>query len=239
MRNTNDTVNLPDGKGPGAGATMLRDRIHGGQILAAELEQDFAGNPDAIVLALPRGGVPVAYEVARTLHLPMDVYVVRKLGVPGHEELAMGALATGGVRVINREVVDTYGIHPEEMEEATAREKQELARRERIYRDGRPAPQLHGKIVILIDDGLATGSTMRAAAAAARAQGARQAIIAAPVGAVSACQQLHPEADRVVCPFAPDSFYAVGEWYQSFPQITDDEVRELLDQATIEFPIAA
>lgn len=218
---------------------MLRDRIHGGQILAAELEREFAGNPDVIVLALPRGGVPVAAEVARVLHLPMDVYVVRKIGVPGHEELAMGAIATGGVRVINREVVDLHGIQPDEMEDATARERQELARREEMYRDRRPAPELRGKTVILIDDGLATGSTMRAAAAAARAQGARKVIIAVPVASARTCEQLHPEADRVVCPFTPEPFYAVGQWYQNFPQITDDEVRQLLQQTNIELPAAA
>lgn len=218
---------------------MLLDRIHGGQLLAAELEPEFAGNPDAILLALPRGGVPVACEVARALHLPMDIYVVRKIGVPGHEELAMGAIATGGVRVINREVVDMHGIQPDEMEEATAREKQELARREEMYRDRRPAPELHGKTVILIDDGLATGSTMRAAAAAARAQGARKVVIAVPVASARTCQQLFPEADRVVCPFTPEPFYTIGQWYQSFPQITDDEVRQFLLTANIELPAAA
>jgi predicted phosphoribosyltransferase len=217
---------------------MLQNRTEAGQILASELEE-FAGDANAIVLALPRGGVPVACEIARALHLPIDVYVVRKLGVPGYEELAMGAIASGGVRVLNREVIEYHGIHPDELEEAMAREKQELAHREKVYRDGRPAPQLQGKTVILTDDGLATGSTMRAAAVAARAQGARKIVIAVPVASVETCRSMRGEADKIVCRFQPENFQSVGEWYASFPQITDDEVRQLLQGAEIELPTAA
>jgi predicted phosphoribosyltransferase len=210
---------------------MFRDRSHAGRYLATKLRQ-YAGRPGVIVLGLPRGGVPVAYEVARALGAPLDVFLVRKLGVPGREELAMGAIASGGVRVVNEDVVRQLGIPDAVLDEAAAEEQQELDRRAAAYRDGRPAPDLRGKVVILVDDGLATGSTMRAAVAAVRQLGPAWVVVAVPVGAAETCSELRAEADEVVCAVTPEPFFAVGSWYEDFSQTTDEEVRELLARAS-------
>ena len=183
------------------------------------------------MLGLPRGGVPVASEVARALEAPLDVFLVRKLGVPGHEELAMGAIATGGLRVLNHDVVRHLRIPEDVVEAVTTRELQELARRERSYRGDRPPPDVHGRTVVLVDDGLATGSSMRAAAMAVRQQEPRRIVVAVPVAAPSTCEDLKAEVDDVVCALTPDPFYAVGLWYGDFSQVSEDEVRRLLAQA--------
>src|SRR5512135_1526004 len=216
--------------------TAFRDRTEAGQLLAEKLSA-YAGRPDVLVLALPRGGVPVAYEVARALGVPLDVFLVRKLGVPGHEELAMGAIASGGVCVLNDDVVQALNIPGRVIEAVAARERRELERRERAYRGGRPAPEVRGRAVILVDDGLATGSTMRAAVAALRRRGPARIIVAVPTAAPSTCEEFRHEADECVCDITPDPFYAVGLWYEDFSHTTDDEVRELLERA--EGPVAA
>jgi predicted phosphoribosyltransferase len=203
------------------------DRRAAGQALAARLSH-CARLPGALVLALPRGGVPVAHEVARELGLPLDAFIVRKLGVPGHEELAMGAIATGGVRVLNRQVIDDLGLSQDAIEAVTAAELAELHRRDRLYRFHRPPPDLRGRTVILVDDGLATGSTMRAAVAAVREQGAGRVIVAVPVAPPDTCDALARQADEVVCPLRPHDFEAVGRWYENFAQTTDEEVSALL-----------
>ncbi|MCI0701072.1 MAG: phosphoribosyltransferase [Planctomycetia bacterium] len=208
---------------------MFRDRKEAGAMLAEQL-QPFAGR-NVVVLGLPRGGMPVAFEVASALRAPLDVFVVRKLGVPWQEELAMGAIASGGVRVLNESVVTRLGIPPATINEVTEREKQELERREVAYRDGRTPPEIRGKIVILVDDGLATGSTMRAAVAAVRQLGPARVVVAVPVGARDACAEFQALADEVVCLEEPEPFFAVGTWYDNFAQTTDDEVRELLARA--------
>ena len=205
----------------------FRDRTDAGRRLAAKL-RDYAGRDDVLVLALPRGGVPVGAEVARALGAPLDVFLVRKLGVPGREELAMGAIASGGVRVMNPDVVDQLRIPPRWVDAVAAEEAEELARREVAYRDGRPAPDVRGKTVILVDDGLATGASMKAAVAALRRLGPAEVVVAVPVGAAETCQELGEMADAVVCAETPDPFYAVGSWYADFDQTTDEEVRELL-----------
>ena len=210
--------------------TRFRDRREAGRVLAQELAA-YARRPDVVVLALPRGGVPVAYEVARALGAPLDVFLVRKLGVPGHEELAMGAVATGGVRVLNDQVVRALGIPPDVIDMVAAWEQQELARRERLYRGDRPPPDVKGRTVILVDDGLATGATMRAALAALRQQQPARRVVAVPTAAAQTCDALRTEADDVVCATTPEPFDAVGFWYEDFSQTTDDEVRELLDRA--------
>lgn len=217
--------------------TPFRDRTEAGQLLAEKLS-DYAGRPDVLVLALPRGGVPVAYEVARALGVPLDVFLVRKLGVPGHEELAMGALASGGVCVLNDDVVQALNIPGRVIEAAAARERRELKRRERAYRGGRPAPEVRGRAVILVDDGLATGSTMRAAVAALRRLGPARIIVAVPTAAPSTCEEFRHEADECVCDITPDPFYAVGLWYEDFSQTTDDEVRDLLGRSAAPTPTA-
>lgn len=216
--------------------TAFRDRVEAGRLLAERLTA-YAGRSDVLVLGLPRGGVPVAYEVARALDVPLDVFVVRKLGVPGHEELAMGAIASGGVIVQNDDVVQSLRIPHHVVEAAAARERRELERRERAYRDGRPAPNVRGRTVILIDDGLATGSTMRAAVAALRQLGPAQIIVAVPTAAPSTCEEFRQEADECICDITPEPFYAVGLWYEDFSQTTDDEVRDLLKRAAA--PVAA
>jgi predicted phosphoribosyltransferase len=208
----------------------FHDRTEAGRALAARLKA-FVGRPDVLVLALPRGGVPVAYEVARALQAPLDIFIVRKLGVPRHEELAMGALASGGVRVLNDEVVHDLGIPEAVIDAVTAQAQQELERRERLYRGERPPPDARGRTVILVDDGLATGSTMRAAVAALRRLGPARIIVAVPVGAAETCAALREEADAVLCQQTPEPFYAVGAWYQDFTQTTDEEVRDLLARA--------
>jgi predicted phosphoribosyltransferase len=208
----------------------FKNRYEAGRFLAERLSA-YANRPDTLVLALPRGGVPVAYEVAKALGAPLDVFQVRKLGLPGHEELAMGAIATGGVRVRNPEVVEYLRIPDEVIDEVTARERQELERRERLYREGRPALSPRGRVVILVDDGLATGSTMRAAILALRQQQPASIVVAVPVAAKQTCEELRAVADEVVCAVTPDPFYAVGLWYEDFAQTTDEEVRELLARA--------
>ena len=207
------------------------DRPDAGRCLAREL-MHLRDAHDLIVLALPRGGVPVGYEIARELHAPLDVFVVRKLGVPGREELAMGALASGGVRVLNADVVSALGGHAKEaIEHATRRETEELRRREKRYRGDRPFPNLTDKVVVLVDDGLATGATMRAAARAVRQRQPRRLIIAVPVAAESSCCEMRAEADEVVSAFIPELFFGVGQFYEDFSQTTDEEVRALLANA--------
>jgi predicted phosphoribosyltransferase len=206
---------------------LFRDRSEAGRLLAARLAP-YADRPDILVLALPRGGVPVGHEVARALHVPMDVFIVRKLGVPGHEELAMGAVATGGVRVLNDQVVAGLSIPGYVIDAVAKWEQQELERRERLYRGNRPPPDVRGKTVILVDDGLATGSTMLAAARALRQQGPSKIVVAVPVASRDTCELLKEEVDEVVCAATPEPFYAVGLWYQDFSQTSDEEVRELL-----------
>jgi putative phosphoribosyl transferase len=212
------------------GAPMERtftDRAEAGQLLAQQL-QHYAGRDDVIVLGLPRGGVPVAYEVARALRAPLDVFIVRKLGVPGFEELAAGAIASGGVRVLNEDVMRSLPNADAIIEAVTIREKEELDRREQSYRNGRPAPQLRGRVVILVDDGLATGATMRAAVKALRQAGAAKIVVAVPVGPPETCREMAEEADEAVCASVPEFFHAVGQYYDDFAQTTDDEVRDLL-----------
>jgi putative phosphoribosyl transferase len=206
------------------------DRRHAGRVLASHLTT-YAGRDDVIVLALPRGGVPVAYEVASALGAPMDVFLVRKLGTPGHRELAMGAIASGGVRVLNEDVVRWYGISEVAIERIAREEQEELERREGAYRQNRPAPSLANRVAILIDDGLATGSTMRAAAQAVRARNPVRVVIAVPVGAPQTCAELAAVADEVICARTPEPFSAVGQWYLNFDQTDDDEVRELLQKS--------
>jgi predicted phosphoribosyltransferase len=208
----------------------FHDRTDAGRRLAARLQQ-YAGRHDVIVLALPRGGVPVAFEVARELRAPLDIIVVRKLGLPGHSELAMGAIASGGVRIVDTETVRRFGVSESEVAEVIAAEQQELARRERLYRGGRPFPDVRGKTVILIDDGLATGATMAAAAAALQRQNPARLIVAVPVSSPETCDAFRGLVDDVVCSVTPEPFYAVGFWYEDFSQTTDEEVRDLLERA--------
>ena len=217
---------------------IFPDRGEAGRVLGLKLSK-FAGRDDVIVLGLPRGGVPVAYEVARALRVPLDVFIVRKLGVPGFEELAAGAIASGGVRVLNEDVMRALPNADEIIEAVTQRETAELERREREYRDGRPAPELHGKAVILIDDGLATGATMRAAVKALRQRGAAKIVVAVPVGPPDTCKEFEDEADEVVCASAPEFFQAVGQYYDDFSQTSDDEVRQLLAKAAEDRPASA
>lgn len=223
-------MNHSENRMPHVSTAPYRDRVEAGEQLAGELLR-FSGRDDVVVLALPRGGVPVAHQLARALGLPFDVFVVRKLGVPGHEELAMGAIATGGVRVVNEDVVVPLGI-PATVVDSVARSEQiELERREQLYRGRRAPIRLANKIVIIVDDGLATGSTMRAAVKAVREQNPARVIVAAPVGAPSTCADLARESDEVVCPRTPDPFVAVGLWYRDFAPTSDREVRELLGNA--------
>lgn len=212
-----------------------RDRSDAGRRLAARL-QDYAGRPDVVVLALPRGGVPVAFEVARALRVPLDVFVVRKLGLPAHPELAMGAIASGGVRVLDRAAVTRFGVTDEQLAAVAANEERELERRERRYRDGLPSPDLQGKTVILVDDGLATGSTMAAAASAIAAQRPARLVVAVPVAALETCRAFRDIVDEIICGATPDPFVAVGLWYEDFSQTSDDEVHELLARAARELP---
>jgi predicted phosphoribosyltransferase len=209
---------------------LFADRSEAGRVLASKLGE-FSGRNNVVVLALPRGGVPVGYEVAQALRAPLDVFVVRKLGTPGQEELAMGALAPGGITVLNREVIQALGIPQQTIDAVVTREQQELERREREYRDGRPAASIRGNIAILVDDGLATGSSMRVAAKALRKEAAAQIVVAVPVASPSTCAEFEAEVDKVVCATTPEPFWAVGQWYRDFSQTTDEEVRELLARA--------
>lgn len=212
------------------GSRRFHDRHDAGRRLAALLDS-YAGRPDVIVLALPRGGIPVGYEVARALGAPLDVFVVRKLGVPGFEELALGALASGGARVVNNDVVRMYRISEDLLDDVTRMEQAELERREHQYRGDRPFPELAGKTIILVDDGLATGATMRAAVAAVREKAPARVVVAVPVSAAETCAAFRGIADEIVCALTPEAFHAVGLWYEDFSQTTDDEVRDLLARA--------
>jgi putative phosphoribosyl transferase len=208
----------------------FRDRSDAGRQLAAQLTT-YADRSDVVVLALPRGGVPVAFEIARALGAPLDIFLVRKLGLPGQEELAMGAIASGGVTVLNSEVVDTLRIPHRVIDAVAAQEQRELERRERVYRDDRPLPDVRGKTVLLVDDGLATGTSMRAAAAALREQMPDRIVMAVPIAARETCAAFRDIVDEIVCAITPDPFYAVGLWYEDFSQTSDDQVRDLLAQA--------
>jgi putative phosphoribosyl transferase len=216
----------------------FRDRIDAGQQLATQLHA-YANHPDVLVLALPRGGVPVAFEVAQALNAPLDIFLVRKLGLPGQEELAMGAIASGGVIVVNSEVVDTLRIPDRIIHQIAAQEQRELERRERLYRGDRPPPDVHGKTTILVDDGMATGSTMRAAAAALREQKPDRIVVAVPAAAPETCKVFRDTVDEIVCAITPDPFYAIGLWYEDFSQTTDDEVRDFLARAAQAHPTMA
>jgi putative phosphoribosyl transferase len=205
----------------------FRDRRDAGRQLAHELER-YSGTADLIVLALPRGGIPVGYEVARHLDAPFDAMLVRKLGVPGHEELAMGAIASGGTRILNEEVVRSLDIDEAQIAAVADREQAELERRERLYRGGAPAPKVRERTVIVVDDGLATGSTMRAATAAIRARGPKAIVIATPVASPAACAELESDAEEIACALVPEPFVAVGAWYERFDPPSDEEIKELL-----------
>jgi predicted phosphoribosyltransferase len=209
----------------------FQDRREAGRALGERLGH-YANQPAVVVLALPRGGVPVGFEVARALRAPLDVFVVRKLGTPGQRELAMGAIASGGVRVLNEDIVRLLRIPDDVIDAVAAEELKELNRRERLYRDDRPAPVLKGQTVILVDDGLATGSTMHAAVAAVRKQEPARVVVAVPVAPDSTLREFEGEADEVVCPLTPaEPFEGVGRWYIDFSQTSDEEVRELLDRS--------
>lgn len=206
---------------------LFRDRTQAGRVLAARLGT-YAGRTDLLVLGLPRGGIPVAAEVARALAAPLDAFLVRKLGVPGHEELAMGAIANGDIEVLNTAVIEAYLVPPALIDATIRRERREIARRQRLYRGDRPPLDLHGKTVILVDDGLATGSTMRAAIEAIRGRSPARLVVAVPVGSPDTCAELRLRVDELVCLDEPEPFFAVGQWYEDFAQMTDAEVRRLL-----------
>ena len=209
---------------------LFHDRIHAGRLLAVRLSQ-YANDPALLVCALPRGGVLVAFPVAEALNAPLDVVLVRKLGVPGHPELAMGAIASGGVRILSKPLIDHLAISLQAVEAVTAREQRELARREALYRGDAPGPQIRGRTVILMDDGIATGATMRAAAALVRQQQPKRLVLAVPVASSSACAELAVEADEMVCLEQPELFFAISEFYEDFHQVSDEEVRDLLHRA--------
>ncbi|SHG67060.1 phosphoribosyltransferase [Massilia sp. CF038] len=208
-----------------------KDRLHAGQQLALAFGQAQPARAAALILALPRGGVPVGYALAKGLGLPLDVLLVRKLGLPGHEEFAMGAVGTDSVRIVNSEVVHAFHVAPDQVASACVREWRRIAAREQLYRQGRPQPQLQGRPVILVDDGMATGASMRAAIAVARAKGAAHLTVAVPVAAPDTCAAIRREVDQLVCPIVPPAFGAVGAWYRHFDQTEDTEVRHLLAQA--------
>jgi putative phosphoribosyl transferase len=210
---------------------IFHNRHHAGKVLAKKLMPRYANRPDTVVLGLPRGGVPVAYEVARALHVPLDVFIVRKLGLPGHEELAMGAIASGGTIVLNESLVEALAIPPEIIRSVTATETRELLRREREYRAGYAPPDLRDCTLILVDDGLATGATMRAAADALRHKNPSRIVVAVPTAAPETCTEFRQEVDEIICAQTPEPFYGVGFWYEDFSQTTDAEVRELLARA--------
>ena len=208
---------------------IFRDRNEAGDLLGKELAKKYGTRDDLIVLALPRGGVPVGARVARALNAPLDVFIVRKLGVPGHEELAMGAIASGGVRVLNQDVLSSIPLSPSAIGAVATREQTELERREHAYRGNRPPLNIKGRTVIIVDDGLATGSSMRAAVRALKKMGPRAIIVAVPVAARETCAGLRREADDIVCLRTPEPFQAVGLWYEDFSQTTDEEVHRLLE----------
>ena len=212
----------------------FKDRRDAGKKLGQKLSAYFE-RPNGLILALPRGGVPVAYEVALALNIPLDIFIVRKLGVPGREELAFGAIASGGVRVLNSDVVRMLSIPDEVINFVAKREFQELQRREQHYRGNRPAPDVRDRTVILIDDGLATGASMRAAVAGLRAQHPARIVIAVPTAAPETCKAFQSEVDEIVCAVTPELFYGVGRWYEDFSQVTDEEVRTLLQEANQQF----
>jgi putative phosphoribosyl transferase len=213
--------------------SLFTNRIEAGRALAQQVKSSVK-ETNILVLALPRGGVPVGFEVARALHADLDVFLVRKLGMPGEEELAIGAIASGGVRVLNQELIQYLRVPESVIEEITQREQRELERRERLYRDGRPPLPVNGRTAILVDDGLATGASMLAASRALRPQGARRILVAVPVAAHQTCGELGKEVDEIICTATPHPFGAVGIWYEDFSQTTDEEVRELLEQAARE-----
>jgi putative phosphoribosyl transferase len=227
---------MPASAANARGEMIYKDRRDAGKRLACSLEQ-FAGRADVVVLALPRGGVPVGFEVAEALGAPLDVFIVRKLGVPGHEEYAMGAVASGGVIVLNEEATRSLRIPASMIEGVAAREQKEIVRRDRLYRGDRPPLDVRDKTIIIVDDGLATGSTMRAAVAALRNRSPKRIIVAVPVGAESSCDQLREVADEVICPSMPEPFEAVGLWFENFEQTSDAEVHELLDRSVSRRPI--
>lgn len=212
---------------------LFRNRSEAGRWLAERLKA-YAHRPDVIVLALPRGGVPVGFELARALDAPLDVFLVRKLGLPGQEELAMGAIASGGVRVLNDDVVGALAVPASVIDEVARKEEQELRRREQAYRGSRPMPDLRGRVVILVDDGLATGSTMRAAVRAVKQMGPARVVVAVPVAAASTRDDIALEVDEIVCATPPEPFLAVGRWYEDFSQTRDEEVHDLLQRAASE-----
>jgi predicted phosphoribosyltransferase len=211
-----------------ASGAIYADRAEAGRILA-RLLSNFRATPGALVLALPRGGVPVGFEISQQLNLPLDVLIVRKLGVPGREELAMGAIASGDLVVLNQPVIRALHVLPEDIQRVIERERNEITRREKQYRGDRPAPDVHDRLVILVDDGLATGATMRAAARTVRSRSPQRLIVAVPIGSAEACAELQSDADQVICAATPAHFSAVGACYRSFRQTTDAEVRELLN----------
>jgi putative phosphoribosyl transferase len=217
---------------------IFRDRTDAGKQLATLLTR-YANRRDVLVLALPRGGVPVAYEVAKELKSPLDVFLVRKLGVPGHKEFALGAIAPGGVRVVNKELANYLRISDRVIEGITAVEQRELERRDRVYRGDRPFPEVKDHVVILIDDGLATGSTMRAAAESLRLLKPKRIVVAVPVASPETCQEFRTEVDEIVCAVTPAHFQGVGLWYQDFSQTSDEEVRELLKRAQEQANVAS
>ncbi len=208
---------------------IFQDRKQGGEMLAGQLA-DYAGRKDVVVLAIPRGGVPVGAEVARALGVPLDIFIVRKLGVPGQEELAFGAISSGGVRVLDEDIARMAGVTTEEIESVTEREKKELERRERVYRGERAAREVKGKTVLLVDDGIATGSSMRAGIAALRRREPARIVVATPVAPASTCRRLRKEADEIVCVQMPETFHAIGEFYANFLPTGDEEVRALLEE---------
>jgi predicted phosphoribosyltransferase len=208
----------------------FRNRVDAGRRLAAALSH-YAGRADVVVLALPRGGVPIAFEVARALDAPLDVFVVRKLGVPGHEEVAMGAIASGGARVVDSALVRELGITERDIQAVADAEQRELERRERRYRGDRPLPDIAGRTAIVVDDGLATGASMRVAVAALRQEHPARIVVAVPIAPPETCDALRRDADDVVCALTPEPFYAVSLWYEDFSETTDDEVHDLLEQA--------